>query len=55
MRSVHELQDRNVLQLLLSHDVSDSVSDRTLRGSRVLCIDLVRSVPRLRTVPTVPH
>ena len=49
---MHELQDFNVLQLSVHDDVSDPVSDRTLRRGRVLRIDLVRSVPRL---PTVPH
>jgi hypothetical protein len=48
---VHELQDFNVLQLFVHDDVSDHLCDRTLRGSIVLRIDLVRSVPRLRTVP----
>jgi hypothetical protein len=48
---VHELPDVNVLQLFEHDDVSDSVSDRTLRRSRVLRIDLVRTVPRLPTVP----
>lgn len=48
---MHELQDVNVLQLFMHDGVSDPVCDRTLRGSIVLRIDLVRSVPRLPTVP----
>jgi hypothetical protein len=53
LRSVHELQDLNVLQFSVPRHVSHR-EYHTLHGSRVLRIDLVLPSARLPTVPRLP-
>lgn len=50
--SVHELCNLNVLLSVPNH-VSDHVSDHTVRGSLVLCGNVVY-VPHV-PLPTLPH